>query len=87
MANKNRIKQARKIAGLSLNDLAKKICGISRQALHKYETGIVIPDRDMICKISIATGMNEDFFYKEDCNVKLQELKFSTPIDCNKYYR
>ncbi|MEI9809525.1 MAG: helix-turn-helix transcriptional regulator [Bacteroidota bacterium] len=40
-----RFRSARSLSGLSLQDLAVKLGNkVSRQALHKYEKGAVIPD-------------------------------------------
>lgn len=46
---------ARKMAGLSLRELAEAIGGvISRQGLHRYEKGEVVPDDDMLTLLAKA---------------------------------
>ena len=44
-----RMKSARMMNGLSLQDLSDKLGNkITRQALHKYEKGDVLPDSEMM---------------------------------------
>ena len=44
-----RLKSARTMAGLSLQDLAEKLQNrVTRQALHKYEKGEIMPDSEMV---------------------------------------
>jgi transcriptional regulator with XRE-family HTH domain len=48
-----RLKSARSMNGLSLQDLADKLGNrVSRQALHKYEKGEVLPDSEMTTLLS-----------------------------------
>ena len=66
-----RLKSARKMKGLSLQELADAIGNrISRQALHKYEQGITSPDSTLINAICYALHIKPDYFYRE----KLVEL-------------
>lgn len=53
---KDRLRAARQKAGLTLDEVAKKV-GVSRQTIHRYETGIInnIPS-DNIEKIALALG-------------------------------
>lgn len=71
-----RFKSARILNGFSLQDLADALDNkISRQALHKYEKGEVIPDSNMINHLSKALHVQPDFFFR-DTKVELGELEF-----------
>jgi Zn-dependent peptidase ImmA (M78 family)/DNA-binding XRE family transcriptional regulator len=71
-----RFKSARILNGFSLQDLADSLDNkISRQALHKYEKGEVIPDSEMISRLSKALHVQPDFFFR-DTKVELGELEF-----------
>ncbi len=71
-----RFKSARNLNGLSLQDLADKLDNqVSRQALHKYEKGEVIPDSEMIGLLSEILGVRPDFFFRET-KVELGEIEF-----------
>lgn len=68
-----RIKMARAYSGLNLRQLSKKI-GVSAQAISKYEKGKASPTMDTIFKISEATKLPIDFFYKGECLVDFEKL-------------
>lgn len=71
-----RFKSARMLNGFSLQDLADKLNNkISRQALHKYEKGEVIPDSEMMGHLIGALGVRPDYFFKES-NIELGALEF-----------
>jgi len=71
-----RLKSARMMNGLSLQDLAVRLQGrISRQAIHKYEKSEVLPDSEMIALLSDALGIRPDFFIRETF-VELGEINF-----------
>ena len=71
-----RFKSARVLNGLSLQNLADKLDNkVSRQALHKYERGEVIPDSEMIILLSTAFKVRPDFFFRETV-VKIGEIEF-----------
>jgi Zn-dependent peptidase ImmA (M78 family)/DNA-binding XRE family transcriptional regulator len=71
-----RFKSARNLNGLSLQDLAEKLNNkVSRQALHKYEKGEVIPDSEMIGLLSEALSVRPEFFFRE-VKVELGEIEF-----------
>ena len=71
-----RFKSARILNGFSLQDLADALSNkISRQALHKYEKGEVIPDSEMISHLSKALHVQPDFFFR-DTKVELGNLEF-----------
>jgi Zn-dependent peptidase ImmA (M78 family)/DNA-binding XRE family transcriptional regulator len=71
-----RFKSARILNGFSLQDLADALGNqISRQALHKYEKGEVIPDSEMMSRLSKALHVQPDFFFR-DIQVELGKLEF-----------
>lgn len=71
-----RFKSARNMSGLSLQGLADKLNNkISRQALHKYEKGDVIPDSEMLGYLSDALSVRPDYFFRE-IDVELGEIEF-----------
>lgn len=62
----DRFKSARLRAGFSLQELADRLpFKISRQALHRYEKGEVIPDSEMMNALSTALGVRTDYFFRE----------------------
>ncbi|MEX2603176.1 MAG: XRE family transcriptional regulator, partial [Gracilimonas sp.] len=72
----NRIKHARLMRGCSLQDLSDRLYSkVSRQALHKYEKGAVVPDANMIQDIADALELKPDYFYRED-TIELEEISF-----------
>lgn len=61
-----RFKSARMMNGLSLQDLSDKLENIiTRQALHKYEKGEVIPDSEMLNHLCEVFGVRPDYFTRE----------------------
>lgn len=62
----DRFKSARLLNGLSLQDLANALENkISRQALHRYEKGEVIPDSEMINLLSDVLKVRPDYFFRD----------------------
>jgi len=71
-----RFKAARKRNGLSLQDLSDKLENkISRQGLHKYEKGDVLPDSRMIDWLCEVFDVRPEYFFR-DVKVELGEIKF-----------
>lgn len=71
-----RFKSARLLNGLSLQALADAIGGkVSRQALHRYEKGEVIPDSEMIKLLSEVLNVRPDFFFR-DTKVEIGKVEF-----------
>ena len=49
----SRLRTARKMAGLSLEDLSEKIGGaVTRQAISKYERGRMLPSPEVLCRLT-----------------------------------
>ncbi len=61
----SRIRGARSIARLSLRALAEQT-GVSAQMISKYERDITTPDSSMLIKISTATKMPLDYFFRSN---------------------
>jgi Zn-dependent peptidase ImmA (M78 family) len=62
--------------GFSLQDLADALGNkLSRQALHRYEKGEVIPDSEKINLISNALNVSPDYFFRTT-KVELSEVEF-----------
>ena len=62
----NRLKAARKMAGLSLQNLADKLENVvSKQSLNRYEQGIMKPDSDLVIALSNVLNLPVDYFFSE----------------------
>lgn len=71
-----RLKVARKMNGLSLQDLSDKLkSSVSKQALSKYESGKSIPDSNVLLDISKVLGLTQDYFTRSN-EVTLGNLSF-----------
>ena len=71
-----RLKSARMMNGLSLQDLSDKLENrVSRQAIHKYENGEVYPDSEMLNFLCEALGVRPDYFTRETL-VELGSISF-----------
>lgn len=68
-----RIKQARKAAGLSLRTLADR-AGVTAMAISKYETGKSTPSSRVLLSLSKALGVRTEYFFRP-VKVELQEVK------------
>jgi len=71
-----RFKSARLMKGFSLQDLADALDSqLSRQALHRYEKGDVIPDAEKINLLSKALNVSPDYFFRTT-KVELSEIEY-----------
>lgn len=71
-----RFKSARLMNGFSLQDLSDNLKNkISKQALHKYEKGDVVPDSEMLGLLCDVLGVRPDYFFRDN-QVKLGEIEF-----------
>jgi Zn-dependent peptidase ImmA (M78 family)/DNA-binding XRE family transcriptional regulator len=72
-----RLLQARKMLGLSLRELAEKLgdSGVSYNALHKYETGRMMPSSGVLIMLSDVLGQPADFFL-HPLKVNLEHIEF-----------
>lgn len=75
----NRLIAARKMAGLSLQGLADHLEGttITRQALHKYEQDLSLPNSQTLIALSRTLKVPVDFFFTEpEVKVVLSGVEF-----------
>jgi len=70
----NRLKQARRAAGLSLRDLAGLV-GLSHAAIQKYEKGVVFPSSDCLIKLAKAIHVPIEHLFRPE-TVELGSLRF-----------
>lgn len=71
-----RFKSARLMKGFSLQDLADALGNqLSRQALHRYEKGEVIPDAEKINLLSKTLNVSPDYFFRTT-KVELSEIEY-----------
>lgn len=60
-----RLKSARLMRGLSMEQLCKKLNNIvSKQSISKYEKGIMFPNSTVLIELSKALNLNIDFFFR-----------------------
>src|ERR1035437_10112693 len=77
-----RLKAARMMNGLSLQELSDKLeKRVSRQAIHKYENGEVIPDSEMLNFLCEALDVRPDYFTRETL-VELGSISFRKMKNC-----
>ncbi len=69
-----RIKNARKLKGLSLQKVADEL-QVSKQMVSKYEGGLSIPDSTKLIKLSKLFGLKVDYFFNA-FKVELNEVSF-----------
>jgi Zn-dependent peptidase ImmA (M78 family) len=71
-----RFKSARLMNGFSLQDVANALNNqLTRQALHRYEKGEVIPDTEKINLLSKALNVSLDYFFR-NTRVELGEIEY-----------
>ena len=58
-----RIRLARRAAGLSLRELANRV-GVSPQAISKYERGLDIPSSGVLLRLAEALGVKVEYFFR-----------------------
>ncbi len=77
-----KLKEARKQAGLSQEQLAEKLC-ISRSAVAKWETDNGLPDINNLKLLAQLFGVSIDYLLDEDEKLSFNETK--EPIDLEAY--
>lgn len=79
-----RLKLARRMAGMSLQDLADTLQGqITKQSLNKYELGLMLPTSEILNRISKALNLKPDYFLKPT-NVAIGEIQFRKQVSLSK---
>lgn len=70
-----RLKSARKMEGLSLQNLADRMGNtVSRQAINKYEQGKMRPDSTVLLSLAAALRVTPDYFFR--ATAPLQSIEF-----------
>ena len=74
----NRLIAARKMAGMSLQNLADKLGNVvSKQSLNKYEQGKMKPDSNLIIQLANILNVSVDYFFASpDVEVNLANVDF-----------
>ena len=79
-----RLKFARKMAGMSLQELSDKLNNIvSKQALNKYEQGLMKPSNDVLLSLSKILEVKPDYFLKKNI-LKLKDISFRKKTSLSK---
>ena len=80
----NRLKLARKMAGFSLQELADALENkVTKQALNKYEMGLMNPSGNVLMAISGTLKVKPDYFLKKN-QVELGEILFRKKASLSK---
>lgn len=58
------LRAARKMKGWSLQELADRVGGITKQALNKYEQGAMKPEGSVLGQLALALGVSPDYFFR-----------------------
>lgn len=80
----NRLKMARKMAGMSLQDLANALNGaVTKQALNKYEMGQMRPNAEVLSLLSRILNVKQDYLLRRG-QTEFGELSFRKKADLSK---
>lgn len=71
----SRLTEARQARGLNMSQLAEKV-DISRQAVSKYEQGLIVPTDRILRAISSSLDFPIDFFINHSLLIALQKVLF-----------
>lgn len=80
MIFKEKLKQLRKAAGMSQEDLAGKL-NVSRQAVSRWETGETLPDADMLVQLSNLFEVSIDSLLKSEDDIIKKSSETANNID------
>ncbi|EDY86634.1 helix-turn-helix domain protein [gamma proteobacterium HTCC5015] len=70
-----RIRRARALKGMTLQEVADQIGGISKQAISKYEKGKDAPNSTRLIQLADVLGVKPEYFFRAD-SVELGEVDF-----------
>lgn len=71
-----RLKSARKMAGFSLQELSDRMKNpVSKQAIQKYEKGVMMPDSSSLLSLSKALEVRPDYFFREPIELRSVEFR------------
>lgn len=76
-----KLKEARKNAGLSQEQLAEKLC-VSRQAITKWESDKGIPDVENLQNIGRLFGVSIDFLLDNGDAMSASVMKEGISLEC-----
>lgn len=71
----DRIRRARILRGLSLDDLAQKLGDVTKQGLSKFEQGKITPNSTRLIQLARALEVKPEYFFRKD-SVSLAPLEF-----------
>jgi Zn-dependent peptidase ImmA (M78 family)/transcriptional regulator with XRE-family HTH domain len=80
----DRLRRARVLKGLSLDDLAQAVGDITKQALSKFERGDAVPNSTRLLQLSKALGVRPEYFFRSEA-VTLAPLEFRKLARMPKY--
>lgn len=80
----DRLRRARVLKGLSLDELAQAVGDITKQALSKFERGEGIPNSTRLLQFSKALGVRPEYFFRAEA-VDLAPLEFRKLARMPKY--
>jgi Zn-dependent peptidase ImmA (M78 family)/DNA-binding XRE family transcriptional regulator len=79
-----RLASARKMAGISLQQLSDKLDNaVTKQSLNKYEQDVMKPDSELLIRIANVLGVTIDYFFR-DTEVKLEGIEFRKKVKLSK---
>ena len=71
----DRIRRARVLRGLSLEEVAQRLGDISKQALSKFEKGGAVPNSTRLLQLAKVLNVKPEYFFRADA-VALAPLEF-----------
>jgi len=72
----NRLRSARKMAGLSMEDLVKKTGGVvTKQSISKYEKGMMKSSSDVLIHLASVLGVKPEYFFRHTL-IELSGMQF-----------
>lgn len=80
----DRIRRARVLRGLSLEDLAQRLGDISKQVVSKFEKGAAVPNSARLLQLARALDVKLEYFFRPDA-VTLAPLEFRKLAKMPKY--
>ncbi|MDH0863153.1 XRE family transcriptional regulator [Mitsuaria sp. GD03876] len=80
----DRLRRARVLKGLSLDELAQAVGDITKQALSKFERGDAVPNSTRLLQFAKALGVRPEYFFRADA-VTLAPLEFRKLARMPKY--
>jgi Zn-dependent peptidase ImmA (M78 family)/DNA-binding XRE family transcriptional regulator len=79
-----RIRRARILRGLSLDDLAQKMGDVTKQGLSKFEQGKITPNSTRLIQLANALEVKPEYFFRRD-SVVLAPLEFRKLVKMPRY--